>query len=112
MRKKPEALSNKTVRPNSETSDTYRKLIDHLRGAETINNTYKIKQKTAYRAVICDLHNSVPLSYIKKKFNAKGYKVTNIMNVRHRVSKESLPMLMLDQHGHLTRFMIIISKVS
>lgn len=90
------ALPNNTIKINPQTPDTYRKLIHHIREEKIVHHTYQIKQERAYRIVIRDLHHSIPLSDIKEELDKKGHKVRNIINVRHRMSKEPLPMFFVD----------------
>lgn len=90
------ALPNNTIKINPQTPDTYRKLIHHIREEKIVHHTYQIKQERAYRIVIRDLHHSIPLSDITEELEKKGHKVRNIINVRHRMSKEPLPMFFVD----------------
>lgn len=90
------ALANNTIKINPQTADTYRKLIRHLREANIVHHTYQLKQERPYRVVIRGLHHSVPSSDIETELEKKGHKVRNIMNIRHRVTKEPLPLFFVD----------------
>ena len=89
------ALPNNTIKVTPHTPDTYRKLIHRVREACIVHHTYQIKQDRAYRIVIRGLHHSVPINDISEELNMKGHKVRNIINVKHRVSNEPLPLSLL-----------------
>lgn len=85
-----------TVKINAYTSDAYRKLIHHLREGKIIHHSYQPKQERAYRVVIRNLHCSTPLEEITHELGLKGHKVRNVINVRHRISKNPLPLFFVD----------------
>jgi hypothetical protein len=62
--------------------------MHHVRDEHVIHHTDQLKQERAYRIVIRDLHHSIPVSDIIEELNKKGHKVRNMINVKHRVSKE------------------------
>lgn len=90
------ATANNTVKVNPHSPETYRKLVRYLREENIIHHTYQLKQERAYRIVIRDLHHSIPPDEIKNELESKGHKVRNIINVRHRTSKEPLPLFFVD----------------
>jgi hypothetical protein len=90
------ALPNNTIKIMPNTPETYRRLIQHVREENIIHHTYQMKQERAYRVVIRDLHHSIPIPDITEDLNKKGHKVRNMMNVKHRVSKEPLPLFFVD----------------
>jgi hypothetical protein len=89
-------LTNNTVMVFPHKPEIYRRLISHLRENKIIYHTYQLKQERAYRVVIRDVHSSVPPQEIMDEINAKGHLVRNIINVRHRVTKEPLPLFFVD----------------
>lgn len=90
------SLPNLTVKIIPHTSDTYRKLIHHIRSEDIIHHTYQLKQDRAYRVVIRGLHHSTPLTEISVELAKLGFKVRNIINARHRVTKQPLPLFFID----------------
>jgi PAX-interacting protein 1 len=90
------ALPNNTIKVIPHISDTYRKLIHHVREAGVVHYTYQIKQDRAYRIVIRGLRHSIPVSDISDELNGKGHKVRNIINIKQRVSKEPLTLFFVD----------------
>jgi hypothetical protein len=57
--------------------------------------TYQIKQERAYRIVNRDLPHSIPMSDINE-LDKKGHKVRNMINLKHTISKEPLPLFFVD----------------
>jgi hypothetical protein len=78
------------------TPETYRKLIQHVRHEKIIHPTYQIKQETAYRIVIRDLHHSIPMSDIIEELNMKVHKVRDMINIKYRISKKPPPLFFVD----------------
>jgi hypothetical protein len=89
-------ISDNTVIIYPGTTETCRRLVSHLRDKKIIFHTYQLKQERAYRIVIRDIHISVPPQEIAEELNNKSHKVRNIINVKHRVSKELLPLFFVD----------------
>jgi hypothetical protein len=90
------ALPNNTMKIMPNTPATYKKLIQYVRDEKIIHHTYEIKQEKAYRIVIRDLNHSIPISDIIEELDKKGHKVRNMINVKHRISKEPLPLFFAD----------------
>jgi hypothetical protein len=91
----PEAYHTKTfphnsVKINAYLPETYRKLIRHLKEEKIIHRSYQLKQERAYRVVIRNLHHSTPTRDIISELGSKGHKVRNVINVRHRHTKDPI----------------------
>lgn len=54
----------------------------------------KAKDRT-YRAVIKNLHHTTDLEELKTEIEEKGHQVTNIHNIKHKTTKEALPIFFL-----------------
>lgn len=65
-------------------SNTYRKLIKHVRTGCIIHRTNKPTQEGGYRV---DLHHSMPLSQITEELTKHEHKIRNLISVRRRVSR-------------------------
>jgi hypothetical protein len=89
-------LSNNTVKVNTHSTEGYRQLIRYLNNENIVHHTYQLKQDRAYRIVLRDLHHSIPTEDIKEELRTYGHTARNIINIRHRVSKEPLPMFFVD----------------
>jgi len=90
------ALPNETVKINVNTSDTYRRLVKRLQEDNIVHNTYQIRDERAYRVVLRNLHHSIPPHEFQAELETFGHKVRNILNFRHRVTKEPLPLYFVD----------------
>jgi len=55
-----------------------------------VHHTYQIKAELAYRIVIRHLHHSVPLEDIKEELHEECHTVRNIMNIKHKQTKDPL----------------------
>lgn len=58
--------------------------------------TYMLKSERPYRVVLRGLHSSEDTNVIKDELKAQGHEVRQIVNVRHRNSKEPLPLFYVD----------------
>ena len=90
------ALPNETVKINVNTSDSYRRLIKRLHDDKIVHYTYQIREERAYRVVLRNLHHSIPPNEIQPELETLGHKVRNVLNIRHRVTKEPLPLYFVD----------------
>lgn len=90
------ALSNETIKINVTTAESYRKLIRQLQQDKVVHHTYQIREERAYRVVLRNLHHSIPTEEIKQELEKQGHTVRNILNVRHRKTKEPLPLYFID----------------
>jgi len=90
------ALANDTIKINANTVDTYRSLVKHMKEENIVHHTYQIKAERAYRIVIRHLHHSVPLDDIKEELQKEGHTVRNIMNIKHKLTKDPLSLFFVD----------------
>ncbi|PNF35987.1 hypothetical protein B7P43_G02293 [Cryptotermes secundus] len=88
--------SNDTIKIQVTTPESYRKLIKQLQDDKIIYHTYQLKHERAYRIVIRNLHHSIPTTQITAELEKQGHKVRNILNVKHRATKEPLPLFFID----------------
>jgi len=58
--------------------------------------TYQVKAERAYRIVIRHLHQSVPLEDIKEELQNEGQTLRNIMNIKHKQTKDPLPLFFIE----------------
>jgi PAX-interacting protein 1 len=97
----PEAYHTKTFPDNTVKIDTYqpetyRNLIRHLKEEEIIHHSYQLKEERAHRVVIRNLHHSTSTTDIISELGSKGHKVRNVINVRHRQTKDPLQLFFVD----------------
>jgi hypothetical protein len=89
-------LPNNTVVIYPNKPQTYRRLVSHLRENKIVFHTFQLKQERAYRVVIRDIHPSVPTKDIAAELQSQGHQVRNIVNIRHRLTKDPLPLFFVD----------------
>ena len=85
-----------TVKVTVKTVEFYRKLVHHLKEEGIVYHIYQLQGDRAYRIVIRGLHPSTQTEEIKEKFSSNGHKVRNLINVKHRLTKNPLPLLFVD----------------
>jgi hypothetical protein len=56
---------------------------------------YQIREERACRIVIRNVHHSVTTDEIKEELEKQSHTVRNILNVRHRQTKETLPLFFI-----------------
>ena len=94
------ALPNVTVNIKVNTFDSYRRLIKRLQDDKIVHHTYQVREERAYRMVLRNLHHSIPPNEIQTELETLGHTVHNVLNIRHRVKKESLPLYSVDLEPH------------
>ena len=60
------------------------------------HHSYQLKQDRTFRVVIRNLHHSINLEDAKFELNEKGFDVQNMTNIKHRTTKDPLPLFFLD----------------
>jgi hypothetical protein len=90
------ALPNETVKINVNLPESYRRLIKRFRDDKIVHHTYQIMEERAYSVVLRNLHHSIPPNEIQAEIETLGHKVRNVLNIRHRVTKEPLPLYFVD----------------
>jgi hypothetical protein len=83
------------IKINVTTLEFYSKLIRQLQQEEIVHYTCQIREERAYRLVIRNLHHSVTMDEKKEELEKQGHTVRNIINVRHRQTKEPLPFFFM-----------------
>lgn len=90
------SLANNVVKISCGTPDTYRKLVRLFKEKNIFHHTYQLKEERAYRIVIKYLHHSTNIEDIKEELLKLGHKVRNIINAKHRITKEPLNLFFVD----------------
>lgn len=76
--------------------ETYQKIVKLLQEKKTEFHTYQQKADKNYKVVIKDLHHTTDIEDLKTEINKLGHKVTRITNIKHRVSKNPLPLFFVE----------------
>jgi hypothetical protein len=90
------SIADNTIKINSTTPEAYRKLVGFLKDNSTVHHTYQLKEERVYRMVIKYLNHSVNTKEIENQLTQMGHKVRNVINVRHRVTKQPVNLFFAD----------------
>jgi polyribonucleotide nucleotidyltransferase len=89
---KTKAMTNNVIKINVNTTETYRTVVRFMKDSNIIYHTYQLKEDKPYKVVLRNLHHSIPVEDIKEDLQKEGFKVRNITNITHRVTKLPLPL--------------------
>ena len=89
-------INNNHVKILATHPHAYRKLTNLLKTLNAKFHTYQLKQERPFRVVLRNIHHSVDLEELKFELQTLGHEVTNISNIRHRVTKNPLSLFFID----------------
>lgn len=75
---------------------TYKTIRENFIENNISHYTYQLKSERAYRVVLRGLHASENTTEISKELYEIGHEVRQIVNIRHRATKEPLPVFYVD----------------
>lgn len=75
---------------------TYKTIRENFIANNISHYTYQLKSERAYRVVLRGLHASENTKEISKELLEIGHEVRQIVNIRHRATKEPLPVFYVD----------------
>lgn len=75
---------------------TYKTIREHFIANNVSHYTYQLKSEKAYRVVLRGLHASEDTTAITRELEHIGHKVRQIVSIRHRSTKEPLPIFYVD----------------
>ena len=90
------SMPNDKIKLLPKSPDVYRKIIKHMSTNKRINYTYQLKQERAYRVVLRNIHYSIDKEEIKDAIQELGHRVRNIINIRHKITKQPLSLFYID----------------
>ena len=70
--------------------DAYKKLTKLLKTLNANFHTYQLKQERPFRVVLRNIHHSADLDKLNFELLKHGHEVTNIRNIRHKITKHPL----------------------
>lgn len=76
--------------------EVYKSIRDRFITDNISHYTYKLKCERSYRVVLRGLHSSEDTSEISEALKQHGHEARQVVNVRHRTSKEPLPIFYVD----------------
>lgn len=89
-------MADNIVKINATTPEAYRVLAKYMKDKNIVHHTYQPKENRAYRVVIKHLHHTTEVQDIKNEIETMGHKVRNILNIKHKQTKEPLNMFFVD----------------
>lgn len=89
-------ISHNQIKIQPNNSDAYRKIVQTLNKNSVSFHTYQLKEQRSFRVVIRNLHHSISLDDLKQEIECKGHKVKNIYNIKQKITKEPLPLFILE----------------
>ena len=89
-------ISSNRVKIVPTNTNAYRKLTKLLKTLNANFHTYQLKQERLFRVVLRNIHHSVDLDKLKFEMLKHGHEVTNISNIRHRITKNPLSLFFID----------------
>lgn len=75
---------------------TYKAIRENFITNDISHYTYQLKSERAYRVVLRGLHASENTKEISNELHEIGHEVRQIVNIRHRATKEPLPVFYVD----------------
>ena len=90
------SMANNVIQLTCTTPDTYRSLIKHFKDKDIYYHNYQLKEERAYRIVLKYFHHTTDVEDIRKELFALGHVARNLVNVRHRLTKEPLNLFFVD----------------
>lgn len=76
--------------------EQFKNLIKELDSKKTQYHTFRPKSEKTFRFVLRGLHHATDTEDIKASFADQGHEVVNVHNIRHRTTKDPLPMFYVD----------------
>ena len=76
-------FANNSVKVNTKSADSYRKLIHPLKQGNVEYYTYQPRVERAYRVVIKNLHATITTDDIKDELQSIGFKIRNVVHIRN-----------------------------
>ncbi|EFN89295.1 Nucleic-acid-binding protein from transposon X-element, partial [Harpegnathos saltator] len=84
------------IKVQAKDPQIYRTITKELVARNTEFHTYKPKQDRSFRVVLKNMHSSTDMEELKQAINNHGHEVTNIWNVKQRVTKKPLPLFFVE----------------
>jgi hypothetical protein len=89
-------LYDKQVKVQPKSPENYSAIIKALRENKTQFHTYQMKQDRSFRVVLKNMHQSTDTKDIAEELLKKNHKVRHVHNMLQRVTKNPLPMFMIE----------------
>lgn len=84
------------VKIQPKSTQAYSTIVKELKNKETEFPTYKLKQEKSFRVVLKNMHPSTDEKELKVAIKNLGHQVTNVWNIKNRITKKLLPSFFID----------------
>jgi len=98
------------VKIQPKSAQAYTIIVRELKNKGTEFHTYKLKQERSFRVVLKNMHPSTDEKELKAAINSLGHQVTNVWNIKNRVTKKPLPMYFIDLKPNVNNKQIYDTK--
>lgn len=88
--------SGHIVKISPSDIETYKAIRNLFLERNISHYTYQLKHERAYRVFLRGMHHSENIEMIKDEIEKHGHTVRNIVNIRHRATKDPLPLFAVD----------------
>ena len=88
-------ITNNQVKILPTNPEAYRKLTKTLRAPNANFHTYQLKEERPFRVVLRNIHHFADIDELKIELSKLGHDVTNVSNIRHRVTKDPLSLFFI-----------------
>lgn len=85
-----------TIKIQVFEAEHFKDLIKELDSRNTQYHTFRPKSEKTFRFVLRGLHHATDIEDIKLSLSNQGHEVVNIHNIKHRTTKDPLPMFYVD----------------
>lgn len=89
-------LGDDQVKIQCDSPENYNKIIKALDEKETQYHTYQAKNERSFRVVLRNIHPTVNTQELKEEIEKLGHTVTNISNIKQRISRKPLPLFHIE----------------
>lgn len=89
-------VAYETVKVQVHDAESFGKLIKELDSRNTEYHTFRPKSEKSFRFVMRGLHHGTDINSIKEALLELGHEAVNIHNIKHRTTKNPLPLFYID----------------
>lgn len=76
----------------SRNLDGYQKLVNYCNNSDLECHTWALRHIRPFKVFIRYLHHTIPVEDIERALRDLGFSIISVLNIRHRVSKQALPL--------------------
>lgn len=89
-------INPEEIKIQAKSLEHYDLIVAALKSRNTEFHSYQKKNDRPFKVVLRNIHSSTDLDILKQEIEDLGHSVVKISNIRHRVSKNPLPLFFVD----------------